>query len=184
MLSSGGIHRIPWIVQDEHAKFFSPPPHCLLSPPPHCLLSFWVCFLKIYVKLRCVLFGFIRKLYIPVSNIYPLTFTMKMAQYLKIDGSGSKLLAAYHENLSLGPQNHINLGVPVYICASSASVVRWGRVGDRRTPQSFWPANLLATVPNDRDPVLHTCPFILRVPSGLESGPRAAHRCAVEARPT
>ena len=78
---------------------------------------------------------------------------MKMAQYLKIDGSG-KLLATYCENLSLSPQNHINLGVPVYIGMSSVSVVRWGRVGDRRTPQSFWPANLLATVPNNRDPVL------------------------------
>lgn len=79
---------------------------------------------------------------------------MKMAQYLKIDDSGGKLLAAYCENPSLNPQNHIKLGVPVYICTSSASVVRWGHVGDRRTPQSFWPANLLAMVPNNRDPVL------------------------------
>lgn len=62
-----------------------------------------------------MLFGFIGKLCIPVSNIHPLTFTMKMAQYLKIDGSGGKLLAAYCENLSLSPQNHINLGASVHL---------------------------------------------------------------------
>lgn len=56
------------------------------------------------VKLCCVLFGFIGKLCVPVSNIHPLTFTMKMAQYLKIDGSGGKLLATYCENLSLSPR--------------------------------------------------------------------------------
>lgn len=57
----------------------------------------------------------------------------------------------YCENLSLNPQNYIKLGMGVYIYKSNASVVRWG-IGDR-IPQSFWSANLVYMVPNNRNPI-------------------------------